>query len=90
MHQRKVAMETFNDFNIRPYEFFITKNANRYISGDIILLKEWDLEDNVYTGREKYVVVTEIITKSSELNIVKFKLTDIGFVVKEWMRIDFY
>lgn len=53
-------------------------------SGDVLLLKEWDPESNIYTGRSvkktvKYVAKTKDIKFWPENEVAKYGLQIIGF-----------
>lgn len=67
IHDLKILPEYFDLVQSREKTFEIRKNDRNYQIGDIVVLKEWDLIKQEYTGRTVSRVITYILDDNTYL-----------------------
>lgn len=65
-HELKTVNPHFNNLELGIKTFEIRKNDRNYQVNDTLILKEYDLEKNEYTGKKLKFKVTHIINNFSE------------------------
>lgn len=59
-HNLKILPEHFKNVLNGTKKFEVRKNDRDFKNGDGLCLEEYDLQTKQYTGKEKYVIVTNI------------------------------
>lgn len=63
-HELKILKEYFNEVFNENKTFEIRKNDRDYKVGDILILKEWDSKNKVFTGQKVIRVVAHIMKEN--------------------------
>ena len=58
IHELKTVQPYFNDVDLGIKTFEVRKNDRNFKPGDLMILKEYDLINNLYSGREIKCIIT--------------------------------
>ena len=84
VHNLKITPEYFQDVVSGKKKFEVRENDRGFLLGDILHLKEYDLENKRYTGQK---VIVEIIYLLENFDGLKENYVVLG--ISDWKAVDF-
>lgn len=84
VHNLKIAPTYFQDVVSGKKKFEVRENDRGFLLGDILRLKEYDLENKRYTGQE---VIVEIIYLLENFDGLKENYVVLG--ISDWKAVNF-